>query len=49
MRDDFLETGGRHVDEVRQINRNLIEKALQMRCLSYLAPGQGTAVDRNDL
>jgi len=37
MRDDLVATGNRHVDEVRQINRDLIEKALQMRCLSYLA------------
>ena len=38
MRDEELvATSSRHVAEVRGINRELIEKALRMRCLAYLA------------
>lgn len=35
--DDMLQTGAAHVDEMRAINRELMEKALRMRCLSYLS------------
>lgn len=37
MVEDILETGSRHVGEVRAINRDLVEKALHMRCVSYLS------------
>jgi len=37
MADDIVRTGARHVNEVRDINRDLIEKSLQMRCLAYLS------------
>lgn len=37
MTENIVETGARHVDEVRSINRELTEKALHMRCLSYLS------------
>ncbi len=35
--DDILKTGTRHVDEMRLINRDLTEKALRMRCITYLS------------
>ena len=37
MRDDITSVGQRHVDEIRVINRELVEKALHMRCLGYLS------------
>ncbi len=37
MVDDAIRTGTRHVFEVQKINRNLLEKALEMRCVAYLA------------
>jgi len=37
MTETIIQTGIRHVDEVRNINRDLTEKALHMRCLGYLA------------
>jgi PAS domain S-box-containing protein len=37
MAEDIVQTGARHVDDVRAINRELMEKALHMRCLGYLA------------
>lgn len=37
MRDDITGVGQRHVDEIRSINRELVEKALHMRCLGYLS------------
>ena len=37
MTEDIVQTSGRHIDDVRAINRELTEKALHMRCLGYLA------------
>jgi len=37
MDDPFLHAGRRHVDEIQRVNRNLIEQAFRMRCVSYLA------------
>jgi signal transduction histidine kinase len=37
MEDNILTRGKQHVNEVRQINRHLTEKALRMRCISYLS------------
>ena len=37
MVEDIVATSTRHVDEVRNINRELTEKALHIRCLSYLS------------
>lgn len=37
MVDDIIKTSARHVGEVRNISRDLTEKALHMRCLGYLA------------
>lgn len=35
--DDILKIGTGQIDDLRVINRNLTEKALRMRCLSYLS------------
>ena len=37
MRKDILIVGNAHVGEVQSINKDLIEKALHMRCSSYLS------------
>ena len=37
MRDDIRKAGIRHVDDVQATNRELLERALHMRCVSYLA------------
>ncbi|HCA27664.1 MAG TPA: hypothetical protein DEP05_08525, partial [Betaproteobacteria bacterium] len=37
MTENLAQVGARHVDEVRQVHRQLIERALHMRCLGYLA------------
>ena len=37
MVDDTIEAGTRHLFEVKKINSDLMEKALQMRCVAYLA------------
>jgi len=37
VKESILTTGGRHVSEVRDINRSLAEKALNMRCQAYLS------------
>lgn len=37
MKESILTTGGRHVSEVRDINRSLAEKALNMRCQAYMS------------
>jgi signal transduction histidine kinase len=37
MKKDILSTGSQHFNDVRNINRELIEKALDMRCNAYLA------------
>ncbi|MBF0472954.1 MAG: HAMP domain-containing histidine kinase [Nitrospirae bacterium] len=37
MKKDILTTGNQHFNDVRNINRDLIEKALEMRCNAYLA------------
>lgn len=37
MEEDILFSGKKHVDEVRSINRDLTQKALHMRCRSYLS------------
>ena len=37
MADNLIEAGTRHLDEIQVTNRDLTEKALQMRCLGYLA------------
>jgi diguanylate cyclase (GGDEF)-like protein/PAS domain S-box-containing protein len=36
MKRDLIHTSVRHVTEVKNINRELTEKALRMRCLAYL-------------
>ena len=35
--DEFVQKGTRHIYEVQNINRELIEKALEMRALAYIA------------
>lgn len=37
MRETILSSGNRHVSEVRDINRSLSEKALNMRCQAYMS------------
>jgi light-regulated signal transduction histidine kinase (bacteriophytochrome) len=37
MSENIVEVGSRHVGEIKVINRELTEKALHMRCLSYLS------------
>ena len=37
MTENIVEVGSRHVGEIKFINRELTEKALHMRCLSYLS------------
>ncbi len=37
MTENIVEVGSRHVGEIKVINRELTEKALHMRCLSYLS------------
>lgn len=37
MAEDIVRTSARNVNEVRDINRDLIEQSLQMRCLAYLS------------
>jgi len=37
MSEDILQVGARQAGEIRNINRDLTEKALRMRCLGYLA------------
>lgn len=37
MTEDILRVGDQHVADVQDINRNLTEKTLRMRCLAYLA------------
>lgn len=37
MKDPCLETGNQQVTDTRNINRDLLEKALHMRCVSYLS------------
>ena len=37
MTENIVEVGSRHVGEIKIINRELTEKALHMRCLSYLS------------
>ncbi|MGD8940428.1 MAG: PAS domain S-box protein, partial [Gammaproteobacteria bacterium] len=37
MKDRFLEAGSQQVADIRNINRDLLEKALHMRCVSYLS------------
>lgn len=37
MKEDILSLGKKNVNEVRDINRDLTEKALRMRCQSYLS------------
>lgn len=37
MKKDILRTGSQHFNDVKNINRELIEKALEIRCNSYLA------------
>ncbi|WP_455204030.1 sensor histidine kinase [Kaarinaea lacus] len=37
MSEDIAKLGARQVEEVRDINRELIEKALRMRCVGYLS------------
>ncbi|MBM4054663.1 MAG: response regulator [Planctomycetes bacterium] len=36
-KEDVVDFGKKHVDVVRVTNRDLLERALQMRCLSYLS------------
>jgi len=37
MREEIGQLGARHVADVQSVNRNLLEKALQMRCQGYLS------------
>lgn len=37
MTEDIVKAGSQHVNEVRQVQRRLVERALHMRCLSYLS------------
>jgi len=37
MKEEIGQLGARHVADVQSINRNLLEKALQMRCQGYLS------------
>lgn len=37
MKEDFSTYGMRHFEDVRNINKQLIEKALYMRCIAYLS------------
>ena len=37
MKDRFLEAGSQQVADIHNINRDLLEKALHMRCVSYLS------------
>jgi light-regulated signal transduction histidine kinase (bacteriophytochrome) len=37
MTENIVDAGSRHVNDIRSINRDLTEKALHMRCLSYLS------------
>lgn len=37
MTESIVDVGSRHVGEIKVINRELTEKALHMRCLSYLS------------
>jgi two-component system, LuxR family, sensor kinase FixL len=37
MPEDFRKSANRHVGEIKSINRDLIEKALSMRCHAYLS------------
>jgi len=37
MIEDIVRAGARNVDETRVINRQMLEKSLHMRCLSYLS------------
>lgn len=42
MTENMVEVGSRHVVEIKSINRELTEKALHMRCLSYLSHVKAT-------
>jgi light-regulated signal transduction histidine kinase (bacteriophytochrome) len=42
MTENIVEVGTRHVGEIRNINRELTEKALHMRCLSYMSQIKST-------
>lgn len=42
MKENIVEVGSRHVGEIKAINRELTEKALHMRCLSYLSQVKAT-------
>ncbi len=42
MTENIVEVGTRHVGEIKIINRELTEKALHMRCLSYLSHVKAT-------
>jgi light-regulated signal transduction histidine kinase (bacteriophytochrome) len=42
MTENIVDVGTRHVGEIRIINRELTEKALHMRCLSYLSQVKAT-------
>jgi light-regulated signal transduction histidine kinase (bacteriophytochrome) len=42
MTENIADVGKRHVGEIRIINRELTEKALHMRCLSYLSQIKAT-------
>ena len=42
MTENIVEVGARHVGEIKVINRELTEKALHMRCLSYLSHVKAT-------
>jgi len=37
MTENIVEIGSKHVHDVQDINKNLIEKTLRMRCLAYLS------------
>lgn len=37
MSEDIVRSSARNVNEVRDINRDLMEQSLQMRCLAYLS------------
>ncbi|MGD8569605.1 MAG: ATP-binding protein [Gammaproteobacteria bacterium] len=42
MTENIVDVGKKHVGEIRVINRELTEKALHMRCLSYLSQVKAT-------
>ena len=46
MRDTFAQVGKSHVAQVRDVHRDLMEKAMHMRCVSYLSDAKAKLLIR---